>query len=369
MEYGIPIPEGRVATTAAEAKQITVDLGKPVVLKAQVMVRGRGKAGGIRLAKNPMEAEELASNILGSKIKEMPVHRILVDEVVNIQDEFFLGIVSNPETKTPVIVASKHFNFEDLDEFLKGNPETVFSVPVNPMIGLQNYQIRETLFGLEMNKKYHRTIQEITQNLWRMYTETEAISVEINPLAITTDGRLLAVDGSIDLDDVTLFRQVELSEKRDVSQDSADTLDSRKYNLQILPLKGEIGCISNGIGLALLTIDMIEDAGGRCGTMVELSGANDNRTAAAINILLGKPEIKVIFINIYGGITNTDQIALGIKRALGENAPSIPIVCRIKGSRMDDGLKILKGLPVILCEEMDQAIQKLVTLTTEGKGK
>ena len=245
--FGIPIPPGRMATNAADAKQIAEELGGQVVIKSQVLVGGRGKAGGIRLAKNPGEAEDLATQILGMEIKGLPVRKVLVDEAANIDTEIYLGITNDRAARKPVMMASSAGGIE-IEQVAKDTPEKIVKVHIDPLLGLRDYQARDLAAGIDLPREHWRSFGQICRGLWQSYKTSDATLAEINPLVITSQNQLLAVDGKMVLDDNALFRHPDLAEMRDVDVEPRAETEARKYSLSFIKLDGYIGCMVNGAG-------------------------------------------------------------------------------------------------------------------------
>jgi len=331
--YGIPIPRGKVATIADEAKQIAKELGSRVVVKSQVLVGGRGKAGGIRLAKNPEEAGEIASQILAMEIKGLPVRKVLVDEAVNIEIEIYLGITNDRGARRPVMMASSAGGV-DIEQVAREMPEKIVKIHIDPLLGLRDYQARDIAAGIDLPREHWRDFAQIARGLWQAYTECDATLAEINPLVITDENRLLAVDGKMLIDDNALFRQPTLAELRDIDEEATSEAEARRYGLSFIKLDGNIGCMVNGAGLAMTTMDIIKLFGGSPANFLDIGGgANAEKVAAALRIILADPNVKAILFNIFGGITRGDEVARGILTALNDVNPSVPMVIRLVGTK------------------------------------
>lgn len=364
--FGIPIPAGRMATSAAEAKQIAEELGGPVVIKSQVLVGGRGKAGGIRLAKNPQEAEDLATQILGMEIKGLPVRKILVDEAANIETEIYLGITNDRASRRPVMIASSAGGVE-IEQVAKETPEKIVKVHIDPLLGLRDYQSRDLAAGIDLPRQYWRSFGEICRGLWQSYKKSDATLAEINPLVITSRNQLLAVDGKIVLDDNAMFRHPELSEMRDVDVEPKAETEARKYSLSFIKLDGYIGCMVNGAGLAMATMDIIKLHGGEPANFLDIGGgASSEKVAAALRIILSDSNVKAILFNIFGGITRGDEVARGILAALEEVQTNVPMVIRLVGTNAEEGREILKKANMITAETLVDAAKKAIQAAQEG---
>lgn len=367
-EYGVPIPKGRVAATASEAKQITEELGSRVVVKSQVLVGGRGKAGGIRLAKNPGEAEELATQILSMEIKGLPVRKVLIDEAADIQHEIYLGITNDRAAQRPVMMASSEGGV-DIEEVARVTPEKIIRAHIDPLLGLQGYQARDIAAGIDLPRELWRSFGNIAESLWQAYQKSDATLAEINPLVITGDNKLLAVDGKMVLDDSALFRHPELADKRDLDVEASAEIEARKYGLSFIKLDGDIGCMVNGAGLAMTSMDVIKFFGGEPANFLDIGGgANAEKVAAAFRIILSDPNIKAVLINIFGGITRGDEVARGILAAMEEVKPDVPMVVRLVGTNAEEGRKLLADAKMITADTLADAAQKAVA-AAKGEAK
>jgi len=361
-KYGIPIPKGRIAATSSEAKQIAEELGGRTVIKAQVLVGGRGKAGGIRLAKHPAEVEELATQILAMKIKGLPVRKVLVDEAANIDKEIYLGITNDRAARRPVMMASAAGGV-DIEEVAKESPEKIIKVHIDPLLGLRDYQARDIAAGIDLPRDYWRTFGKIAKGLWQVYNRSDATLAEINPLVITSDKRLLAVDGKMVLDDNALFRHPDLSEMRDLDVEAPSEIEARKYGLSFIKLDGNIGCMVNGAGLAMTTMDIIKLFGGEPANFLDIGGgASSEKVAAAIRIILNDPNVKAVLFNIFGGITRGDEVARGVLTALDEVKSDIPMVIRLVGTNAEEGRQILADANMVTAESLADAAEKAVAM-------
>jgi succinyl-CoA synthetase beta subunit len=359
-KYGIPIPSGRVATNAAEAKQVAEELGGRVVIKSQVLVGGRGKAGGIRLAKSPGEAEDLATQILGMEIKGLPVRKVLVDEAANIETEIYLGITNDRAERKPVMMGSSAGGVE-IEQVAVETPEKIVKVHIDPLLGLRDYQARDLAVGIDLPREHWRTFSQIAQGLWQAYLDSDATLAEINPLVITTGNRLLAVDGKMVLDDNALFRHIQLTEMRDLDVEAEAETEARKYSLSYIKLDGQIGCMVNGAGLAMATMDIIKLLGGEPANFLDIGGgASSEKVAAALRIILSDPNVKAVLFNIFGGITRGDEVARGIIAALGELNTNVPMVARLVGTNAEEGRLILAEANMITAATLVEAAEKAI---------
>jgi len=361
-KYGIPIPKGRVAVTSGEAKQFAAELGGRTVVKAQVLVGGRGKAGGIRLAKSPSEAGDLATQIMAMKIKGLPVRKVLIDEAANIDKEIYLGITNDRTAKKPVMMSSSAGGI-DIEEVAAVSPDKIIRVHVDPLLGLRDYQARDIAAGIDLPREHWRAFDSIAKGLWKAYTDTDASLAEINPLVITTDNRLIAVDGKMVLDDNALFRHPDLSEMRDLDVEETSEIEARKYGLSFIKLDGNIGCMVNGAGLAMTTMDIIKHFGGEPANFLDIGGgANAEKVAAALRIILSDKNVDAILFNVFGGITRGDEVARGILSALNEIQTDIPMITRLVGTNAEQGLQILSDANMITAETLADAAKQAVKI-------
>jgi succinyl-CoA synthetase beta subunit len=367
-KYQIPIPKGRVAATASEAKQIAEELSSRVVIKSQVLAGGRGKAGGIRLAKTPKEAEEVATIILGMEIKGLPVRKVLVDEAANIEKEIYLGITNDRTNNRPVLMASSAGGV-DIEEVAQVSPEKVLRALIDPLLGLRDYQTRDVAVGIDLPKQYWRSFGEVCGNLWKAYSENDATLAEINPLVITADHHLLALDAKMIIDDNALFRHSDLADLRDMDSEATAEVEARKYGLSYIKLDGEIGCMVNGAGLAMASMDIIKLCGGDPANFLDIGGgASADKVAAALRIILSDPNVKAILFNIFGGITRCDEVARGILTALAEIKTSVPMVVRLVGTNAEEGQRLLNDAHMITATTLTEAAEKAVA-AAQGGGK
>jgi len=364
--FGVPIPKGHVAATASEARQVAEELGGRVVIKSQVLVGGRGKAGGIRLAKTPKEAENVATQVLAMEIKGLPVRKVLVDEAVSISKEIYLGITNDRAMRKPVIMASSAGGV-DIEEIASQSPEKIIKVHIDPLLGLRDYQTRDIAVGIDLPREHWRAFLDISRALWKAYAECDATLAEINPLVITADNRLLALDGKMIIDDNALFRHPDLSDMRDMDVEAPAEIEARKYGLSYIKLDGQIGCLVNGAGLAMATMDIIKLFGAEPSNFLDVGGgATAEKVAVAFRIILTDPNVKAILINIFGGITRGDEVARGILAALKEVKTTIPMVVRLVGTNAEEGRRLLADAHMITAETLAEAAQKVVELAKGG---
>lgn len=364
--HGVTIPRGRIAATAGEAKQIAEELGGRVVVKAQVLVGGRGKAGGIRLARTPKEAEEVATQILGMEIKGLPVRKVLVDEAASIEKEIYLAVTNDRTAGKPVIMASSAGGM-DIEEVAKKNPEKIIKIYINPLLGLRDYQSRDIAASIDLPRSQWRGFGEIAHGLWEAYVRSDATLAEINPLVITSENRLIALDGKMILDDNALYRHPDLADMRDFDIEAPSEVEARKYGLSYIKLDGNIGCMVNGAGLAMATMDIIKYFGGEPANFLDIGGgAGAEKVSAALRIILSDPNVKVVLFNIFGGITRGDEVARGILAALQEVKPHVPMIIRLVGTNAEEGKRILSDAHMETATTLSEAAQKAVAAAKGG---
>lgn len=359
-KYGIPIPKGRVAATADEAKQIAEELGGRVVIKSQVLVGGRGKAGGVKVARDADEAAELAGQILTMTIKGLPVRKVLVDEAAAIEHEIYFSITNDRAARKPVMIASAAGGV-DIEEVAATTPEKIIKVHIDPLLGLRDYQSRDIAASIDLPRELWRDFSRIASGLWQAYKETDAELAEINPLVITKDNKLVALDGKMLIDDNSLFRHPDLAEIRDVDEEAPAETEARRHGLSFIKLDGNIGCMVNGAGLAMTSMDIVKLFGGEPANFLDIGGgAGSDKVAAAMRIILSDPAVKAVLFNIFGGITRCDEVARGILVAMDEVKPKVPMVVRLVGTNAEEGRKLLENANMITAETLADAAQKAV---------
>ena len=359
-KYDVPIPDGEVAETPEQARQIAQRLGVPVVVKAQVLVGGRGKAGGIKLARNPDEAAARAEEILGMDIKGLTVEKVLVDEAADIQDELYLGVVLDRGNKRILMMGSSEGGV-DIEEVAATTPERIVRVTIEPVLGLREFQTRELAYGMGLDKGLVRSFAGIAQGLYRSFVESDASLAEINPLVVTGDDRLLAVDGKMNIDDSGLFRHSDIESMRDTAAEDESERQAREAGLSYVDLDGEIGCMVNGAGLAMATMDIVKLYGGAPANFLDIGGgAKADKVTAALRIILSDPRVKAVLFNIFGGITRGDEVARGILEALQEIDTDVPMIVRLVGTRAEEGRQLLADADMITARSLSDAAQKAV---------
>jgi succinyl-CoA synthetase beta subunit len=359
-KYGIPIPKGTVAENAEAARQVAAQIGKKVVIKSQVLVGGRGKAGGIKVAATPNDAEKLADQILEMTIKGLPVRKVLVDEAINIAREIYLGVVVDRSTRRATMMGSAAGGVE-IEEVARVTPEKIIRVAIDPAFGLQEYQARDLAFAIGIDKSNVREFTTIATGLYRAFVDVDASLAEINPLVVTGEGKLIAADGKIVLDDNALYRHLDLEQLRDVDEESSEEQQARKAGLSYVKLDGNIGCMVNGAGLAMATMDVIKFYGGEPANFLDIGGgAKAEKVKVALEIILSDPNVKAVLFNIFGGITRGDEVARGIVEGLKGVKTNVPMVARIVGTNAEEGRKILANANMITAETLEEGAQKAV---------
>ena len=363
--YGVPVPQGDVATTPQEAREIAARLGVPVVIKAQVLVGGRGKAGGIRLAHDPAQAEEVAGQMLGMDLKGLTVKKVLVDEAADVAQELYLGVVVDRAAARPVMMASSEGGVE-IEEVARRAPEKIFKAFIDPFLGLRDYQARELAYGIGLERDLVRGFVGVARGLYRAFVECDASLAEINPLAVTGDGKLVALDAKMILDDNALFRHPDLAEMRAEEEETPAEREARRHGISYVQLEGNIGCLVNGAGLAMATMDLTKLYGGAPANFLDIGGgATAERVAAALRIILSDPKVRVVLINIFGGITRCDEVAKGILAALEEVPTEVPMVVRLVGTNEEEGRRLLAEAKMVTAATLEEAAQKAVELSTD----
>ena len=359
-QFGVPIPNGQVATTPEEAKVITEKLGGTAVIKAQVLTGGRGKAGGVKVARSPEEAEALAGDILGMDIKGHTVRKVLVDEAADIATEIYLGFTNDRSARKPLLMASSAGGV-DIEEVARTTPEKIIKIHIDPHLGLHDYQAREVAAAIELPPELWGSFGKIAHALWQAYWENDATLAEINPLIITGEGKLLGIDGKMSIDDNAMYRHPELDAMRDKEEEVAEENEARKYGLSYIKLDGDIGCMVNGAGLAMTTMDIIKLFGGEPANFLDIGGgASADKVAAAFRIILSDPNVKAILINIFGGITRCDEVARGILAAMEEVEVNVPLIVRFGGTNAEEGRALLENTDLITAETLGGAAEKAI---------
>ncbi len=359
-KYGVPVPEGEVASTPEEARAIAERIGGPVVVKAQVLVGGRGKAGGVKLAKTPEEAEEKAREILGMDIKGLTVKKVLIDPAADIQDEIYLGMIIDRARQRVVMMASSEGGV-DIEEVAATKPEAIKKVLIDPFLGMRSYQAIEIASGIGLQKSQFRAFTKIATGLYQAFLASDAELAEINPLVVQGDGSLLAVDGKMVLDDNGLMRHPDLAAMRDLDEEDPAETTAREAGLSYIKLDGEIGCMVNGAGLAMATMDIVKHYGGEPANFLDIGGGADaTKVATALEIILSDPNVKAVLVNIFGGITRCDEVAKGLLQAIEEVQPEVPFVIRLVGTNEEEGRALLAEANFPTARTLAEAAQMAV---------
>jgi succinyl-CoA synthetase beta subunit len=368
-QYGIPVPKGEVAATPAEACAIAVRLGVPVVIKSQVLVGGRGKAGGIKVARTPDAAEQISAQILGMEIKGITVKKVLVDPAADIRKEIYLGMILDRGRRRVIVMASSEGGV-DIEEVAARTPEKIIQAIVDPCLGLKDYQARDLASGIGLPRELMGSFAQICQGLYDAFVGSDADLAEINPLAIVGDGKLIALDGKMVLDDSGLYRHPDLAAMRDEDEETPEERRAREAGLSYVKLDGEIGCMVNGAGLAMATMDIIKFYGGSPANFLDVGGgARADKVAAALSIILSDSNVKAVLFNIFGGITRCDEVARGILQALAEVPTDVPMVVRLVGTNDVEGRAILREADMATAETLMEAAQIAVAAARQKEAK
>ncbi|MFN2398732.1 MAG: ADP-forming succinate--CoA ligase subunit beta [Gemmatimonadaceae bacterium] len=364
---GIPIPAGEVAATPDDAERIARAYGKTVVVKAQVHAGGRGKAGGVKLARTPEEAKQVASRILGMQIKGLTVTKVLVTPAAEIVTEAYAGIIVDRASKRAVFMVSPAGGI-DIEEVAAKTPDKIRRVPVDPRYGLLPFQALQMGLFLYENIKQARAAATILQQLYRAFIDSGASLAEINPLVTTDSGEVLALDAKMVVDDNELDRRPQIASLRDESAEAPSEVEARNANLTFIKLDGNVGCIVNGAGLAMATMDLVKYYGGEPANFLDIGGSsNPEKVVSALRIITSDPNVKAILFNIFGGITRTDDVANGIVTATASNPLKVPMVIRLTGTNEEAAVAILEKHGFAAMTDMDEAVKKAVAFATGGK--
>lgn len=356
---GIPSPWGEVAKTSEEVKKIAEKLGRPVVVKAQVLVGGRGKAGGIKLASTPEEAYRAAERILNSKLKGILVKRVFVKESVSIKEEYYLGVTVDRAQKRVVVMVSTAGGV-DIEEVARTNPDKIFKFYVNPLLGFRTREANELVSALTKDKNLVEGIAKILSALYRIFEEMDSSLVEVNPLVITKEGSLFALDAKIIFDDNALYRHPEISSLRDLEVEDPLEVRAKEAGVSYIRLEGNIGCIVNGAGLAMATMDLVKHYGAEPANFLDVGGgASSQQVGKALDIVLSDEQVRAVLVNIFGGITRCDIVAEGLIQALSKREMNLPLIIRLTGTNEEEGRKKLKGIKgIFLAATMSEAAKK-----------
>jgi succinyl-CoA synthetase beta subunit len=371
--YGVAVPRGIVVEEAEEARRAAEELGGRVVVKAQIHAGGRGKGGGVKLAADPDEAVEIAGKILGMQLvthqtgpQGQLVRKVLIEEALNLDRELYLGITLDRSLGTAVIMASKEGGME-IEEVAARDPDAIRRVPVDTMLGLQPFQARQVAWALGLEGKAFKQCVSLVQKLMKAYIETDASLAEINPLLVTKEEDVVALDCKMDFDGNALFRHEDIAGMRDIHEEDPLEVEASSHGLSYVKLDGNVGCMVNGAGLAMATMDIIKHAGGEPANFLDVGGgASAEQVKNAFQIILGDENVKAILINIFGGIMRCDRIAEGVIEASRDVGLPVPLVVRLEGTNVELGRKLLEesGLNLITAEGMEDAARKVVEAAT-----
>jgi succinyl-CoA synthetase beta subunit len=367
-EHGVPTPRGDVDTTAVDAREVARELGGKVVVKAQVLTGGRGKAGGVKLASSPDEAQQRAIEILGMDIKGYTVHKVLVDEQApGIEQEIYLAVLLDREKRLPMMMASAAGGM-DIEEVAATTPEKIFRAHIDPNIGLRSYQTTYLASGMNLAPELWREFDKVAHGLYEAFRRNDASLAEINPLVITGAGTLLAVDGKMSIDDNALYRHPRLVEMRDTDDEPVAEREARAAGLSYIKLDGEIGCMVNGAGLAMATMDMIKLYGGEPANFLDIGGtATPESVATAFRLILSDRNVTAVLVNIFGGIVRGDEVATGIVEALEQVQTDVPLVVRLLGTNAEEGLRKLEEADMQTARTLTEAAQKVVQAAQQAR--
>ena len=366
--YGAPVPQGSVASNAAEAQAAAEQVGGHAVVKAQVHAGGRGKAGGVKVAANPADAAEIAAGLIGTTLVTVqtgpqgaPVHQVLVEQTVDVERELYLSITTDGGRRKPVVIASQAGGME-IEEVAQAHPEQILTVPIDPAIGLQPFQGRRVAEGLGLPAELFRPLGALVDGCYRAFMDEDCTMIEINPLVVTKDGVLLALDAKVSLDDDALFRHKDEASLRDPSQEDPLEVAASESDIAYVKLDGNVGCMVNGAGLAMATMDIVKAAGADPANFLDVGGgATDEKVAQAITIMLSDSQVERVLVNIFGGILRCDIAARGIVAAYQKASRRPPMVVRMLGTNVDEGKRILgeSGLSIALVDTLQEAAQAI----------
>jgi succinyl-CoA synthetase beta subunit len=371
-KFGVPVPRGEVVVKKDEARAAAQRLGtNVVVVKAQIHAGGRGKAGGVKLGKSPDEASNHAEAILGMTLvtpqtgeEGRVVRRLLIEEGLDIKRELYVGVLVDRELGAPIFMASAAGGME-IEEVAKDHPEAILKEVIDPTVGFQAFQARKLAFGLGLTAEQVSAAVPFFQSLYRAFVETDASMIEINPCVVTGDGKMFALDAKVTFDDNALYRHPEFKELRDLDEETPLEVEASKFKLNYIKLDGDIACMVNGAGLAMATMDIIKLSGGSPANFLDVGGgASEDQVKNAFRILLSDPNVKAVFVNIFGGILRCDVLASGVVNAAKELKFKVPVVVRMEGTNVKQGKEILtaSGLNFTVAEGMKDGAQKVVAL-------
>ena len=375
--YGIPVPRGGAAESVEQARAIVSHLGNERwVVKAQIHAGGRGKAGGVKIVEGIPELERTVADMLGSRLVThqttplgLPVSFVLIEPVLEVERELYLGAVID-RTRERVVFMASAVGGMDIEQVAAIHPEKILTLAVDPVVGLQPYEWRQVGFALQLNKDQFQTLSKVMGGLYRLFMEQDASLLEINPLVITKEGELMAADAKINLDDNAMFRHDDLMKLKDTSQENEKELIAQQHGLNYIPLEGSIACMVNGAGLAMATMDIIKLHGGEPANFLDVGGGTTaERVAEAFKLILSDEKVKAVLVNIFGGIVRCDLIAEGIIKAVEEVHVKVPVVVRLEGTNVEQGKTMLRksGLAITTAEGLTDAAQKVVKLAAGGR--
>ena len=371
-KYGVPTPKSKLAKTGNQAATAAFEMGGTVVVKAQVHAGGRGKGGGVKIVESPGAAKQAAEEMIGSNLvtfqtgpEGVPVNSVLIEEGIEIENELYLGMVIDGASKGVVVIASEAGGM-NIEEVAETSPEKILQIPIDPVLGLQPFQGRKIAYGLNLGQEHIRSVTSLAQNLYQAFIETDASLVEINPLVITKDGKVLAADAKLDIDDDAIFRHKDLQEMRDVSQEDPLEVEARSSDINYVKLEGTVGCIVNGAGLAMATMDVTSSTGASPSNFLDIGGgADEEKVAKALNLVLSDDSVKAVLVNLFGGILRCDIAARGFLLAAEQQPDKVrPMVVRMLGTNSDEGREILSqsSLNVILVNTLGEAAAEIKKL-------
>ncbi len=362
--YNIPTPKEIVCSTLSEIEVASKEIGLPLVIKAQVLVGGRGKAGGVKLAKNNEDVARYGAAILGMDIKGLFVEKVLVAEAIDIESEVYLGLTIDRKTKSIIVMVSKEGGVE-IEEVAKQNPKAILTFSIDVEIGMTSFMARKIAFSLFNQPELVKQMTQLLKQLYQVFIEHDASLVEINPLVITGNQALLALDAKMDIDDNAIYRQIDIAKLNPPTHDEVIEQDAKKKGLTYIALDGNIGCIVNGAGLAMATMDVIHYFGGNPANFLDIGGSsNPQKMIDAMQLLTSNPKVEVIMINIFGGITRCDDVANGLVTALNQMNIHVPIVIRLSGTNAEAGLEILKQLDLPIVGSLSEAAQEAIRIVS-----
>ncbi len=362
-KYNIPTSKEKVAFSLDEAKNVAQELQYPIVVKAQVLVGGRGKAGGVKIAKTPQELETHTKAILGMNIKGLTVKKVLLAETIKIESEYYVGITIDREKQSPVLIASASGGM-DIEEVAQKSPDKILTTTISPLLGLKSYQARNIGYQLFNNANLVNSFISFTTNLSRIFFDLDCSLVEINPLvlyAVNNEKKLIAVDAKIVFDDNALYRHPDMAVLRDLDSEEPSEAQAKKADLSYVKLDGNVGCVVNGAGLAMATMDLIKRYGGNPANFLDIGGSSSpEKMREAMKILTADKNVKAVLVNIFGGITRCDDVAQGLLWAMREEKINLPIVARLVGTNQDKARELLVNSKITFSETMTDSVKKVI---------